>query len=235
MEKRLGPAAHAEAQVLEAILNGEFAPGTALPAERILAVTLGVTRPTLRETLQRLAARGWVTISQGRPTRVNDYLDRGGLALLGSMVEYEKGMTPAMVEHLLGVRQVLLPGIAGIAWARDPRALREYLETRPGPGDSPERFARYDWGLHLLMVKLTGNPVFKFMFNDFEAVFQNLGRGYFSRPDACRASLDFYRELFEIIGESGDAARVEHCVRQAMATSIDLWRSRCREVDPWNR
>ncbi len=231
MEKRLGPAAHAEAQVLEAILNHEFAPGTALPAERTLAVTLGVTRPTLRETLQRLAARGWVTISQGRPTRVNDYLDRGGLALLGSMVEFQKGLTPAMVENLLTVRQVLLPGIAGIAAAHDPQSLCDYLQALPEPDASAERFARYDWDLHLLMVRLTDNPVFKFMFNDFEAVFHNLGQGYFSQQVARQASLDFYRDLLQILGKKRGGARVESCVKAAMAASIDIWRSRCGEVD----
>lgn len=231
MEKRLGPAAHAEAQVLEAILNHEFEPGTALPAERILAVTLGVTRPTLRETLQRLSARGWVTICQGKPTRVNDYLDRGGLALLGSMVEYEKGMTPAMVENLLRVRQVLLPGIAGIAAAKDPQPLCDYLQTRPDMDEAPGHFARYDWDLHLLMVRLTANPVFKFMFNDFETVFHNLGQDYFSQQRARGASLAFYRDLLQILEKKGGAARVESCVREAMATSIDIWRSRCGEVD----
>jgi GntR family negative regulator for fad regulon and positive regulator of fabA len=234
MEKLLRPAEHAEAQVLEAILNNEFPPGTFLPAERTLATNLGVTRPTLRETLQRLAARGWITISQGKPTRVNDYLDRGGLALLGSMVEYEKGLTPDMVENLLGVRLILVPGIARLAAAGDPQTLCDYLEIRPGMDDLSKKFACYDWGLHLLMVQLTNNPVFKFMFNDFEAIFQSLGKGYFLHESARQAALSFYREFLGILGENGGnggslgasehSARVEQCVKDAMAASVDIWR-----------
>ena len=54
------PRAHAESVLLAAILDGTFPPGTTLPGERTLAAQLGVTRPTLREALQRLARDGWL-------------------------------------------------------------------------------------------------------------------------------------------------------------------------------
>lgn len=68
-QKLLKPAEFAENQLLEAILDNTYGPGDVLPAERILARFLGVTRPTLRETLQRLSKEGWVTIAHGKPTR----------------------------------------------------------------------------------------------------------------------------------------------------------------------
>lgn len=48
------PSEHAESALVTAILDGEFPPGSALPGERVLAGQLGVTRPTLREAIQRL-------------------------------------------------------------------------------------------------------------------------------------------------------------------------------------
>ncbi|MCP4722010.1 MAG: GntR family transcriptional regulator, partial [Desulfobacteraceae bacterium] len=69
VQKPLKPAEFAEKQLLETILDGIYQPGDTLPAERVLAQSLGVTRPTLRETLQRLSKEGWVTIAQGKPTR----------------------------------------------------------------------------------------------------------------------------------------------------------------------
>ncbi|NLC12537.1 MAG: GntR family transcriptional regulator, partial [Chloroflexi bacterium] len=45
----------AEKQLLAAILDGSFPIGSLLPPERELAQSLGITRPTLREALQRLA------------------------------------------------------------------------------------------------------------------------------------------------------------------------------------
>ena len=72
------PAQHAEHHIVASILDGAWPPGTQLPGERELAGQLGVTRQTLRETLQRLGQDRWITISHGKPTVVNDYWQAGG-------------------------------------------------------------------------------------------------------------------------------------------------------------
>jgi len=54
------PAELAENRLVEAILEGTFPINSSLPAERELAEMLGVTRPTLREVLQRLSRDGWL-------------------------------------------------------------------------------------------------------------------------------------------------------------------------------
>ena len=60
----------AEEQLAErfvtAIALGEFVPGQRLPPERELAGMLEVSRATVREALQRLAATGYVEIQRGR-------------------------------------------------------------------------------------------------------------------------------------------------------------------------
>ena len=45
-------------QLESMILEGSLKPGDRLPPERQLAEQLGVSRPSLREAIQRLAARG---------------------------------------------------------------------------------------------------------------------------------------------------------------------------------
>src|SRR5690349_20064042 len=47
-------------QILDDVVSGEFAPGEALPSERKLAEVLGVSRPGVREALQRVARAGLV-------------------------------------------------------------------------------------------------------------------------------------------------------------------------------
>ncbi len=54
------------------ILRGGFAPGDRLPAERLLAEQMAVSRPTVREALHRLEARGLVRSRQGGGTFVRD-------------------------------------------------------------------------------------------------------------------------------------------------------------------
>ncbi|NEU36631.1 GntR family transcriptional regulator, partial [bacterium LRH843] len=47
------------------ILEGALQPGERLPPERVLAERFGVSRPSLREAVQRLAARGLLKSRQG--------------------------------------------------------------------------------------------------------------------------------------------------------------------------
>ncbi len=47
------------------ILEGTLKPGERLPAERVLAERFGVSRPSLREAIQKLAARGLVESRHG--------------------------------------------------------------------------------------------------------------------------------------------------------------------------
>lgn len=57
------------------ILEGSLKPGDRLPPERELAVDLGVSRPSLREAIQKLASKGMVQSRQGGGTYVTDVLD----------------------------------------------------------------------------------------------------------------------------------------------------------------
>lgn len=57
------------------ILEGSLKAGDRLPPERELAVDLGVSRPSLREAIQKLASKGMLQSRQGGGTYVTDRLD----------------------------------------------------------------------------------------------------------------------------------------------------------------
>src|SRR5690606_34446505 len=99
----------AETQLLAAILDGSFPIGTSLPPERELAQSLGITRPTLREALQRLARDGWIQIRQGKSTIVQDYWKEGNLIMLNTLARQPEMLTPAFITNLLEVRAALAP------------------------------------------------------------------------------------------------------------------------------
>jgi GntR family transcriptional repressor for pyruvate dehydrogenase complex len=65
-----------------AILDGTYAPETALPSERQLSEELNASRHAVREALKRLQQAGLVSISQGGATRVRDWRRHGGLELM---------------------------------------------------------------------------------------------------------------------------------------------------------
>ena len=100
----LRPTQHVERFLVTSILDGTYPIGAALPNERLLSSQLGVTRPTLRETLQRLENEGWVTIQHGKATVVNDYWQKGGLSLLSTLAKYGDYLPNGFITHLLAVR-----------------------------------------------------------------------------------------------------------------------------------
>jgi len=103
------PADFCENQLIDAILKNHFPIGSNLPAERDLAGKLGITRPTLREALQRMACDGWIEIHHGKPTRVRNYWHEGSLAVLSAIARRSKDLPDDFVPNLLFVRQLLAP------------------------------------------------------------------------------------------------------------------------------
>jgi GntR family transcriptional repressor for pyruvate dehydrogenase complex len=63
------------AELEKRILEGSLKPGDRLPAERNLAIDLGVSRPSLREAIQKLASKGLLSTRHGGGTFVTDRLD----------------------------------------------------------------------------------------------------------------------------------------------------------------
>ncbi|MEW9516559.1 FadR/GntR family transcriptional regulator [Streptomyces tubercidicus] len=54
------------------LLSGQWAVGTRLPSERLLALEYQVSRPVIREALRALQERGLITIAAGRGSFVRD-------------------------------------------------------------------------------------------------------------------------------------------------------------------
>lgn len=225
----LRPAQYTERLLITGILDGTYPPGSDLPAERGLAETLGVTRPTVREALQRLAAEGWVTIRHGRATRVNNYWETGGLALLGTLVKYRDLVPGELILSLLDFRMMVLPPVARYAADRAPGQVRNFLQQRGGLMPEASVFTAFDWRLQTLMARLSGNPIYPMLFNDFQTLFQTMGAFYFKHSRARKASMSYYDALYKALRKSGDAA--ERVVRQAMEESAAIW----KQINPPTR
>lgn len=219
------PAAYAEEALVTAILDGTYPPGSTLPGERDLAAQLGVTRPTLRETLQRLDCEGWLTIQQGKSTRVNDFWREGGLTVLGALVRYSEQLPPDFVPNLLDVRLALAPAYARAAVERSADTVVACLAEHRNLKNAPEAFAAFDWTLHFTLTVASGNPVYTLILNGFAGFYEQMARLYFARPEAQSSSRAFYAALYAA-ARRGDATEAERCTRAVMQESIGLWRQR---------
>src|SRR3954471_8329176 len=106
-------AEHVADRLVTAIALGEFVPGQRLPSQRDLPPPLEVSRPTIREAIQRLAALGYVDVRRGRT---------GGAYVLqatgpGATEMIRRTLLPEWhnLEDLLEFRQMIDPLIARTA------------------------------------------------------------------------------------------------------------------------
>lgn len=220
--KPLKPAQHAEFQLMTSILEGKYPPGTPLPGERELSLQLGITRPTLRETLHKLSAEGWISIQHGKQTVVNDYWETGGLRLLSTLIKYTVNLPADFILNLLEVRGVIFPSLARAAAKNDKKALLAHLKLSESLEDDPESIMEFDWKLQTLIAGKSGNPVWTLLLNDFAPVFQNMAEKYFSIAKNRTLSRVYYKEFVRALSEDGDA--VENVVRSALKHSTNSWK-----------
>jgi GntR family transcriptional regulator, transcriptional repressor for pyruvate dehydrogenase complex len=153
-------AEHVADRLVTAIALGEFVPGQRLPSERDLASTLGVSRTTVREAIQRLAAIGYVEVRRGRT---------GGAFVLEAMGPEANEMIRrtllpewSNLEALFDLRELIEPWIARTAVARitpaDAGEIRAALAGYVDAGDDREASRAADQAVHAAIAKATGNP-----------------------------------------------------------------------------
>jgi GntR family negative regulator for fad regulon and positive regulator of fabA len=217
------PAEIAENRLLEAILSGRFPIHSSLPGERELAARVGVTRPTLREALQRLGRDGWLDIQHGKPTRVRDYWREGSLAVLGALARASTVQPPDFVANLLEIRLLLAPEYTRQALQASPEPIMTLLFTSQDMPDDPVAFTRLDWALHQALTRHATNPVFCLLLNSFQGVYHLVGERYFSCETCRRHSRTYYDSLLACARRRapGEAADL---TRRVMQESLVLWR-----------
>ena len=196
------PAELTESRLIAAILDGTFPIDSLLPAERELANQLGITRPTLREALQRLARDGWLEIHQGKPTRVRNYWQEGNLGLLNAITREIEALPPDFVPQLLEVRVSLAPDYAALAVTRHPDDVARLLAGYHSLADEAKTYSEADWGLHHRLTVAAANPAYTLILNGFANLYKLFGALYFSVEVNRRHSDSFYREL--------EAAALQH-------------------------
>ncbi len=217
------PAEITEERIIDAILEGHFPVSSNLPAERELAIQLGITRPTLREALQRLASDGWIEIRHGRPTRVRDYWHEGSLGVLGAIARRTQHIPENFIPNLLQVRILLAPAYTRLAVERNADQVIAYTADSTLLQDTAEQYAGFDWRLHHNLTVASGNPVFTLILNGFRELYLPMACLYFQTSEARLSSRAFYYEL-EQAAHQNDPEKAEKITRTVMLDSLRLWK-----------
>ncbi len=150
-------------------------PGDALPSERKLSEVLGVSRPVVREALQRLSHAGLVEVRQGDATTVRDFRRRGGFDLLPQLLVQGGELDVAVARSILEARLAIGPEVASLAAARGggPTAvlLRERVAALAATDDVVER-QRIALDYWEVVVDAADSIAFRLMFNSLRAAYE---------------------------------------------------------------
>ncbi|MCB6184876.1 FCD domain-containing protein [Leeia sp. TBRC 13508] len=111
-------------QLEQQIIEGVLKPGARLPAERVLAEQLGVSRPSLREAIQKLSAKGLIISRQGGGNYVSDQLETAFSDPWEKLIRENEGLHDDVLEF----RRAMEGVVAGMAAERATDADRKHLE-----------------------------------------------------------------------------------------------------------
>jgi GntR family transcriptional regulator, transcriptional repressor for pyruvate dehydrogenase complex len=169
------------ADLRDRILKGELEPGTRLPPERELALSLGTNRNTLREALRALEAQGLIHARQGDGVRVLDFRQAGHLGLLPHYFRVAGGPDQARVlGDLLRFRSIVALEVVGLAARRaeaaDVARLRGLVAEIPAAlkGTGPRPLAEVELSLYRALTEASGSIAALWVLNGLEPVVRDL-------------------------------------------------------------
>jgi GntR family transcriptional repressor for pyruvate dehydrogenase complex len=193
-------------QVLGEVVDGGLAAGEALPSERRLAEVLGVSRPAVREALQRMAQTRLVEVRQGGSTTVRDFRRHAGLDLLPRLLVRGDRLDSAVARSILEARLAIGPAVAALAAERGGPALAatltgtvDALAAADGPdaGVAQQVLALEFWDD---VVDAADSLVFRLMFNSLRAAYEPALEALAPLMAAEVGQVDAYRVLTAAIG-----------------------------------
>jgi DNA-binding FadR family transcriptional regulator len=165
-------------QLLGEVVDGSLSAGDALPSERQLAELLGVSRPAVREALQRMSATRLVEVRHGGATTVRDFQRYAGLDLLPRLLVRNGELDPDVARSIVEARYAIAPGMVRLACRRAPRAPQEAAEAlraavaEIGAAADPVARQQAALGFWDQVVDLADSLVFRLLFNNLRHAYE---------------------------------------------------------------
>ncbi len=137
-------------RLADAIHTGQLAPGTPLPAERVLCQEFGVARTSVREAIQGLVIAGYLE-RRGNRSVVAEHLPE---------MNFAGDDRKALVTQLFEVRQVIEPAIVEMATRRATDAERAEIGRLAARSTHDlAEFRDIDRRFHSALARACGNPL----------------------------------------------------------------------------
>lgn len=205
-------------QIIENIQSGRLKAGDALPAERTMAETMGVSRPAVREVLRALELLGIVEPVPGGGNYIADNLDSWLIGPLSILFKLNNGY----LRQNQQLRAALEKEVALLAARKctplDGAELLRILTELDNAEDEKQR-DELDKELHIKIAKIADNPMIYSVLAAADQLNENLISGtreYIMNKDQDSSVIDEqHHRLVEAI-INNDEQNAEQCMREHM-------------------
>lgn len=212
-------------QIRSSILSGEFAPGDKLPPERELAEMFGVSRPSVREALNMLAAAGLVESYQGGGTVVKSLVETSTGSPLSELIKAESERALDVIEVRKGMEAWTAYYAAQRALPDDVRKLEAIVANMGKNLEDLKSSEDLDANFHILVARATHNVVWLHLMQTIFDAMKEFQRGvwravYLTEEDH-RTLFAHHMAVFEAIRD-----RAPERAREAMLAHLTFAENR---------
>jgi len=205
-------------RLLDYFTSGEVEPGTRLPAERLLATSLGIGRSAVREALAALEILGIVDVRPGSGT----YLRGSVSELLPETLNWGLMLAAPRTQELIAVRSQLEIFAARLAATTvtdaQLRQLGHHVEAMRSNLDNRTRFIEADLKFHLQIAQAADNQVLLDLLQSIRSLLRVWVERGLADDEEARLALDEHSRVYEAM-LTRDPDAVEAAMRAHMTTA----------------
>ncbi|MCM2292713.1 FadR family transcriptional regulator [Allorhizobium sp. BGMRC 0089] len=207
-------------QLRNLIQTVPYPPGTRLPAERELAQTLGVSRPSLREALIALEIEGTIEIRMGSGIYA---LSTGKTAQMSRSL----GESPMeLMQARAVIESAVIVQVAAVIGPESLRALRAILDAMDQEIVNGRKPIEQDRQFHLTLAGQAGNLVLQdivaTLFDERHSPMSDHMRGRFETPESWRAAYHEHERILACL-ESRNPLGAQAAMHQHLVASGRRW------------
>lgn len=193
-------------RILDMVKAGVLKAGDALPPERDLALSLDVSRPSVREAMRGLAVLGVVKSRQGGGAYISDL---GPEALLGP-IQFYLSLESMNIRELYDARSLIESDVARRAAVNitdaDLARLETVLAIQHDTIGDPLAFRKSDFEFHEIIWIGSGNAFLKRIGESLNVLGLEFRKRASERPGVLEQSLQDHRRLLDALKARDPAA-----------------------------
>ena len=207
-------------QIIENIQTGELKAGDALPAERSMAESMGVSRPAVREVLRALELLGIVKSVPGGGNYITDRLDTWLIGPLSLMFRLNNGYLKQNQQLRAALERETAILAAKKCTPLDAAELRMILARLDAAEQESDR-GELDKQLHQKIAQIADNPMLYSVLTAADQLTESIisgTRSYIMKKKQSAREVDEQHQCLVEAIAAGNMAEAEKCMSEHMET-----------------